>query len=89
MIDETYLPTNRLVVNVESCRRGGPVRLAGQLASSAAASWQGRQGRAILDLLHRYGHVYDQGQLDGLAGLFTHEAVSEFRPGIGGMPSGW
>lgn len=40
----------------------------------------------IIDLLHRYGHTYDEGHLDRLGELFAEDAVFEFRPAIGDFP---
>lgn len=43
---------------------------------------------AIIDVLHRYAHCYDEGDLDGLAALFTEDATFTIGGGaIGGMPS--
>lgn len=42
---------------------------------------------AILDLLGRYGHTYDEGRVDALGDLFTEDGELEIRGRIGGMPA--
>ncbi|WP_370324178.1 nuclear transport factor 2 family protein [Euzebya sp.] len=41
----------------------------------------------ILDLISRYGHCYDEGDLDAMADCFTADATFEIRGGIAGMPA--
>lgn len=40
-----------------------------------------------LDMLHRYGHCYDEGDFDGLAACFASDATFTIVGGIDGMPS--
>ncbi len=40
-----------------------------------------------IDLLHRYGHCYDEDDLDAMAACFTEDATFTIRGSIGGMPS--
>lgn len=42
---------------------------------------------SILDLLHRYGHCYDEGDFDALEACFTEDATFSITGGIGGMPA--
>lgn len=42
---------------------------------------------AILDLLHRYGHCYDEGDFDALETCFAEGATFAIGGGIGGMPA--
>lgn len=42
---------------------------------------------SIIDRLSRYGHAYDQGDLDALAACFTGNATFSIAGGIGGMPA--
>lgn len=42
---------------------------------------------AILDLLHRYGHCYDEGDFDALERCFAEDATFAISGGIGGMPA--
>jgi 3-phenylpropionate/cinnamic acid dioxygenase small subunit len=42
---------------------------------------------AIIDLLSRYGHTYDEGRVEALGELFTEDGEFEIRGRIGGMPS--
>lgn len=42
---------------------------------------------AILDLMARYAHSYDEGRLEELGPLFTAEAVFRFDPPIAGFPA--
>lgn len=42
---------------------------------------------AIIDLLSRYGHTYDEGDIVALGDLFTEDGEFEIRGRIGGMPS--
>ena len=40
-----------------------------------------------IDLLHRYGHCYDQGELDAMADCFTEDATFTINGSVGSMPS--
>ncbi len=42
---------------------------------------------AITDLLSRYGHTYDEGDIGALGDLFTEDGEFEIHGRIGGMPS--
>ncbi|WP_341251967.1 nuclear transport factor 2 family protein [Euzebya pacifica] len=40
-----------------------------------------------IDLLHRYGHCYDQGELDAMADCFTEDATFTINGSVGSMPT--
>ena len=40
-----------------------------------------------MDLLHRYGHCYDQGDIDAMAACFTEDATFTINGSVGAMPT--
>lgn len=46
-----------------------------------------RERFEILDVLHRYCHAYDEGDVDVQASLFVEDARFRFEPPIPGVPS--
>ena len=40
-----------------------------------------------IDLLHRYGHCYDEGDLDAMAACFTEDGVFTIEGAIGSVPA--
>jgi hypothetical protein len=42
---------------------------------------------AIIDLVNRYGHTYDEGHVDAMGELFTPDGEFEIRGSIGGVPN--